>query len=598
MKQVAVLGMPNTGKSTFFNRLTGASASISNWTGTTVDLMMAQVQLGEEQAEVIDLPGIYDLRGFSEDEEVVRQVLKSTPLHLVLLILNTSQIDRQLSLAIQVKHLRLPTVLLLNMADEAPKFGVVVEVEKLGAELGMPVVLMSAKHGQGYTIACQVIAEMLHRQQESVIATLLEDQLVPDRQIAEEMGNLLQRTVSAPKQLKENRTSRLDQVLLHPLWGLPIFFAAMFCMFQLVYTLATPIQDILQQGLDGFKQMALIPLIAGLPTFLQAFLLEGLYDGLGTVAAFIPVIVLFFLGMAVVEDSGYLARSAFLMDALMARLGLDGRSFVMTLMGFGCNVPAIMGTRVMRSPGLRLLTMLVIPFSLCSARLTVFIFMTAALFSPSVAPAVLFSLYLVSFAAAILTAFLFRGKYPNQEPLVLELPPYRLPTLRQMLLRSWHEVRHFLRFSYRFIIIGVVLIWLLNHLPTDVPVASAESLSGLLGEVTQPFLAPLGITPQLAVTLLFGFIAKEVVLGGLAVIYQQSGDTALMGAIAHQINWAQAYSFMLFTLLYTPCLSAIAVLKSESKSHQFTLLSVAWSLGLAWLSSFVFYQTVQLLGLV
>jgi len=598
MKQVAVLGMPNTGKSTFFNRLTGASASISNWTGTTVDLMMAQVRLGEEDAEIIDLPGIYDLRGFSEDEEVVRQVLKSTPLHLVLLILNTSQIDRQLSLAIQVKHLRLPTILLLNMADEAPKYGVVVETEKLGAELGMPVVLMSAKHGQGYEIACQVISETLQQQQKSVTAYLSEDQLLPDRQIAEEMGSLLQRAVSVPKQLKENRTSRLDRLLLHPLFGLPIFFAAMFGMFQLVYTLATPIQDILQQGLDGFRQVALVPLVASLPPFFQAFLLEGLYDGLGTVAAFIPVIVLFFLGMAVVEDSGYLARSAFLMDALMARLGLDGRSFVMTLMGFGCNVPAIMGTRVMRSPGLRLLTMLVIPFSLCSARLTVFLFMTAALFSPQVAPAVLFSLYLVSFAAAILTAFLFKGKYNNQEPLVLELPPYRLPTFRQMLLRSWHEVKHFLRFSYRFIIIGVVLIWLLNHLPTDVPVASAQTLSGMLGQVTQPFLAPLGITPELAVTLLFGFIAKEVVLGGLAVIYQQSGDAALMGAIAHQINWAQAYSFMLFTLLYTPCLSAIAVLKSESKSQRFTLLSIAWSLGLAWTASFVFYQTVQLLGLL
>lgn len=253
MKQVAVLGMPNTGKSTFFNRLTGASASISNWTGTTVDLMMAQVQLGEEQAEVIDLPGIYDLRGFSEDEEVVRQVLKSTPLHLVLLVLNTSQIDRQLSLALQVKHLHLPAVLLLNMADEAPKFGVVVEAEKLGAELGMPVVLMSAKHGQGYDLAYQTITEMLHRQQEATPAVQLEDQLAPENQIAEEMGSLLQHAVSVPQQLPENPTSRLDRLLLHPLWGLPLFFGAMFCMFQIVYALATPVQDLLQQGLETSK---------------------------------------------------------------------------------------------------------------------------------------------------------------------------------------------------------------------------------------------------------------------------------------------------------------------------------------------------------
>jgi ferrous iron transport protein B len=284
------------------------------------------------------------------------------------------------------------------------------------------------------------------------------------------------------------------------------------------------------------------------------------------------------------------------MDALMERLGLDGRSFVMSLMGFGCNIPAIMGLRVMRSPALRLLSMLVIPFSLCSARLNVFIFMTTAMFSASMAPLVLFSLYLFSFAAAILTAFIFKGKYPNQEPLVLELPPYRFPTVRQMLLRAWMETKHFLKFSWKFIVFGVVMIWLCNNLPTTAAPASAQTISGMIGQALQPILGPIGINPKLSVALIFGFIAKEIVLGGLAVIYATQEDAGLAGVIAKEIDWVQAYSFMLFTLLYVPCLSTVAVIKAESKSVKFAMLSVVWSIGLAWAVSFLFYQGARALG--
>ncbi len=595
MKQIALLGMPNTGKSTFFNRLTGANASIGNWPGITVELMTANVKLGEEQASVVDLPGIYDLRGFSEDESVVRRFLESTPLHLVLMILNATQIDRQISLALQLKHLHLPAVLLLNMADEAPEFGVVIEASKVAQHLGMPVVPISAKYGDGYDTAYATIVAQLKQSQPTSIGDF-EASFVSEPQMAVEMENLLQDAVKTPVELEENLTTKLDRVLLHPVFGLPIFFGAMFLLFQGVYALGTPLQKLLENLLDWFRSAALEPLLAGLPIFFKDFLLDGIYTGIGTVASFVPVIFLFFLFMAMVEDSGYLSRSAFLMDSLMARLGLDGRSFVMSLMGFGCNVPAIMGTRVMRSPSLRMLTMLVIPFSLCSARLNVFLFMITALFTPRSAPVVLFSLYLFSFVAAILTALLFKGRFPNKEPFVLELPPYRFPTLKHMVNSSWRQARKFLLWSRRFIIFGVVAIWALNNLPTNVPPASAQTLSGMIGQVTQPLLAPIGINPQLAVALIFGFVAKEIVLGGLAVIYGKSSDTDLMSAIAHQIDWVQAYSFMLFTLLYVPCLSTVAVIRSESKNLKFTLFSVAWSVGFAWVASFIFYQSARALG--
>ena len=324
--------------------------------------------------------------------------------------------------------------------------------------------------------------------------------------------------------------------------------------------------------------------------------MDGIYNGVGTVAAFVPVIILFFLVMTVVEDSGYLSRAAFLMDSLMSRMGLDGRSFVMLLMGFGCNVPALMGTRIMRSRALRLLTMLVIPFSLCSARLQVFLFIITAIFTATAAPFVLFSLYLLSFATALVTAVLFKRGFPSTDPFIIELPPYRLPTGRQILLRAWHEVRHFLKRATKFITAGVVAVWVLTHIPGDVPAASPETLAGHLSSLLAPVLSPIGIDEQLAVVLIFGFVAKEIVIGSLAAIYGLEGG-ALMGLIAQKLDWVQAYSFMLFTLIYTPCLSAVATLRNEAKSTGFMLASVGWSLLLAWVVSFVFYQGARLLGL-
>jgi ferrous iron transport protein B len=594
--RIAVLGMPNTGKSTFFNRLTGANASVGNWPGITVDLMTAMVKLGQDEAQVVDLPGIYDLRGFSEDEAVVRRFLETTPINLLVIILNSTQLDRQLSLALQAQFLQIPALLLLNMADEAPKFGINIDPAAIAKQLGMPVVQMSAKYGQGYADAYRTIKAQLASHPTAVMAAPIADVLPSDEQMALDLENLLNTTVVIPTGARSDWTARLDKVLLHPWLGLPIFFAAMYLMFQIVYTIGKPLQDLLASGVDGFKNIALEPLLGNLPKFLHDLLVNGLYEGVGTVLAFVPVIALFFICMAIVEDSGYLSRSAYLMDAFMERLGLDGRSFVMSLMGFGCNIPAIMGLRVMRSPALRLLSMLVIPFSLCSARLSVFIFMSTALFSAKMAPLVLFSLYMFSFAAAILTALIFKGKYPSQEPLILELPPYRFPTFKQMVMRAWQETRHFLRFAWRFIIFGVVMIWLCNNLPYGLPPASPGTISGMIGQATQPILGPLGINPQLSVALIFGFIAKEIVLGGLAVIYNTQSDASLSSAIAAQIDWVQAYSFMLFTLLYVPCLSTVAVIKAESKSWKFASLSVFWSIALAWVVSFVFYQGARALG--
>jgi len=587
MKRIALIGMPNTGKSTLFNRLTGAHAKVGNWPGITVELLAAKVLIGGEMVQLVDLPGIYDLRAHSGDEAVVTTFLARNAVDLAIVVLNASQAERQIMLLGQVARAGLRLILVLNMADEAATLGITIDRETLSADLAVPVCLISAKYGQGVEQLHALIAAAL-RGKDPVESASAAGGLLEQR-----LEAAVRRSVIIPAHASHALTEKIDRVLLHPWMGLPIFFALMFLLFQAVFFVGKPIQDAMAWALAAFRTAVLDPALTGLPAAASGLLLDGMYNGLGTVASFVPLIILFFLCMAIVEDTGYLSRAAFLMDALMSKFGLDGRSFVMILMGFGCNVPALMGTRVMRSRGLRLLTMLVIPLSLCSARLQVFVFFIAALFPANIGPLVLFSLYLVSIATAMLTSQIFKPRFVNDDPFVLEIPPYRFPTIRQMLLRGWHEVSHFLRRATRFIVAGVVLVWLLTNFPAGAAPGSLDTWAGQIGGLLNPVLSPLGIDPKLTIALIFGFVAKEVVIGALAVIYAQEGG-ALMTTIAGQIDWVQAYSFMLFTLIYTPCLSTIATIRSEARSRPFTALAVVWPLALAWMVSFVFYQGARI----
>jgi ferrous iron transport protein B len=588
MKRIALVGMPNTGKSALFNRLTGGHARVGNWPGVTVDLYSAKLLLGSEMVELVDLPGVYDLSGFTEDEQVTRHFLENHPVDLVIVVLNAAQIDHQLRLALEVKKTGLPMVVAFNMADEAKRYGIEIDVKNLAAQLGAPCILLSAKFGQGIDELKSRVQEMLRLGRSSVPQSL-HKYFFKEDSLEQEAESLLKKNVKLPKVMPRGMTQTIDAFVLHPIFGLPLFLLILLLLFQIIYGIGTPLQDALGFVLDQFRDFAMKPLANFLPPFLYGFLVEGIYDGVATVLSFVPVIVLFFVLMGFVEESGYLGRAAFLMDALMARLGLDGRAFVMLLMGFGCNVPALMGTRVMRSRSSRLLTMLMIPFSLCSARLQVFVFIIGAIFTPRQAPFVLLSLYIVSMVVAFLTAFIFKRRLSSDEPFAMELPPYRLPTLAQVLTRAWLEIHYFLKRASTFIIVGVVCVWLLTHMPPSAPPASSATWAGIIGQALAPVMQPIGIDPLLTIALIFGFIAKEILIGSLAVIYGREGD-ALVPIIAAQMDWIKAYSFMLFTLLYTPCLSTIATLRSESKSIGFTLFALCWALAIAWLVSFVFYQ--------
>ena len=590
MKRIAFLGMPNTGKSTLFNRLSGSSARVGNWPGITVDLHAVKTFLGGHIAELVDLPGIYDLQGLSEDEKIVQSFINQNKIDLAIVVLCSAQIERQLSLLLQLQKLNIPCVLALNMHDEAKKMGIAIDAVLLEKKLKTPTIKTSAKYGEGIAELLKACTKVINQKVSTPIKKIkplnASDQISNEKTIK----TLIKLTVKYPIKLNDKNTKKLDRLFLDPYWGLPIFFIIVFSIFQFIFTLGKPIQDLMTQFFNFFRVDYLEPLFTDHHGIFQSLLLDGLYLGVTTVAAFVPIIILFFLIMSVVEDSGYFSRAAFLMDTLMEKIGLDGRGFVMMLMGFGCNVPALMGTKIMRTKELRLLTMFVIPFSLCSARLQVFLFIITALFSAKYGPLVLFGLYLLSFFTIFISALIFKHQFKNKEPIIIELPPYRFPTMNQIIKRSVLEIKHFLTRATKFIIIGVLLVWALTHFPMDVPIASELTYSGQLGKWLSPIFHPIGINEQLVIALIFGFIAKEIVIGALAVIYGVEGS-ALAHHLYSNVSQIQAISFMIFTLIYTPCLSTIATLRNESKSLSFVIYSVFWALLLAWVFSFIFYQT-------
>jgi ferrous iron transport protein B len=595
VKRLAFIGQPNTGKSTFFNRITKANAAIANWPGLTVELYQARVQLEAEVVECVDLPGIYDLNGFSEDERVVQRFLETYPVNLVVVILNAAQIDRQLRLLMQVQTLGLPVVALLNLADEAKRLGVKFDAVILSERLGVPVYAISAKQGQGCNRAIAGITTALQTATEPYQVNNLVAALGERPVTIEAVNNILDGTLEMPSITARTLTNLIDGVMLHPLFGLPLFFASMFGVFWIIWNVGLPSADPVDAVTGWFQATLLEPAVSVLPKLLQDLIINGIWAGFAALLSFVPLVAIFFIVMGVLEGSGYLSRAAYLMDALMGRLGLDGRTFVLQMMGFGCNVPAIMGTRVLRSRGMRLLAMLIIPFSLCSARLQVFVFILAAVMPGSQGAIALFLLYLMSFGAAFMLAvILSQFKYfQARDPFVLELPPYRLPTLQQVFLRVWGEMKEFVVRLSMFMVIGSSLIWFLTSFPQGS--TGLDTYAGQLGSIFQPLMNPIGINPFLTVSLIFGFVAKEIQIAALTVLYGLS-DEGVAQEIQRTVTFAQGFSYCLFSLIYIPCLTTLGAIWGESKSVRYTIIAVAVPLITAWTLSFIYYQGSLLLG--
>ena len=596
IKRVGVVGQPNTGKSTFFNRITGASAAIANWPGLTVDLLQASVKMNQESVEFVDLPGIYDLNGFTEDEKVVQKFLESYPVNLILVIINATQIDRQIRVALQIKSLGLPAVVILNMADEAKRYGVKINAEILSDRLGMPVYPISAKYGTGCPRAISGIAKAVASQPQSYRVENLASHLASNPVTKEDLVTTLENAVEMPSLTAITFTNTIDRVMLHPIWGLPLFFLTMLGVFWLIWTVGLPSADPVDAVTGWIQETILEPLVSFLPELVQRLIIDGIWGGFAAIISFLPLVALFFVAMGVLEDSGYLPRAAYLMDAFMSHLGLDGRAFVLQMMGFGCNVPAIMGTRVIRSRAMRLLSMLIIPFSLCSARLQVFVFILGIILPGTQGAIALFLLYLLSFVVALGVAAILSNNqhFQSREPFVLELPPYRFPTFKQVLFRVWNEMKSFVQRVTVFAIVGGTIVWLLSNFPQGSE--GLDTFAGRIGLIFAPLMNLIGINPFLTVSLLIGFIAKEVQISALATIYALSNQL-LADKLSETITFAQGFSYCIFSLIYVPCLTTLSTIWGETRSIRYTILSVLFPLTLAWVMSFIFYQGSRLLGL-
>ncbi|MBF0184282.1 MAG: ferrous iron transport protein B [Magnetococcales bacterium] len=698
---IALAGNPNCGKSALFNRLTGSRQRVANFSGVTVSRKEGEAQHKGWLLRFVDLPGTYSLSTLTMEEKLAQEYLLGNDYDLILNIMDAGNLERNLFLTTQLIESGRPRVHVLNMADEARRKGIQINLPLFAKLLDGPVLLTVARTGEGIEALLDLLVQEAEQQLVRRGVTVRYDSHLEEAilRLSHKMHSLP--GLSQPSQarwraiqLLEGNTGlpgapaltaqlalqgeaeryhlaamhgdpaevllangrygfirgllretvqqtlitgsqmgfgeRLDALLLHRVLGLPLFFLLMWVMFQSTFTLgkipAETINDLFQWlGAQVGEWLA--------PSLLRELLTGGILPGVGGVAVFLPTIVLLFLFIALFEDSGYMARVAFLTDRVMHVIGLHGKAFIPLLMGFGCNVPAIMATRAMENPRDRLVTILINPFMSCSARLPVFVLFAGAFF-PAHEGTVVFSIYLLGILTALLSGLLlkktlFRGV---SEPFVLELPPYRWPTLRSVIRHMWEKAVEFLKKMGGVILAGSIIIWFLQAYPREVQLpwnpeerlatierqlpegeerqAAIKALQaeqsaaeqegrylGQLGHWIQPVFAPLGFDWRTSIALLTGFVAKEVVISTLGVLYHSGKEDelqkdVLQQKLTHAMPAHVAYGFMLFTLLYIPCLATIAVIRRETMSWRWPLLSALFGLSVAWLAAW----TVHTLG--
>jgi ferrous iron transport protein B len=647
--RVALTGNPNVGKTTLFNALTGSRQHVGNWPGVTVEKKTGRVGRNGREIEVVDLPGTYSLTAYSVDEVVARDYILDEKPDVVVQVVDATNLERNLYLTTQLAELKTPMVIALNMADMAEARGDSIDHRKLSAFLEIPVVRTVGTRGDGLgdllDAAIREAETSPHHEHtvgygkdvEAMIASLA-DALAADTDLAgryplrwlavkllEGDENILAKVrggaasarvegilssvdadeceaMMADKRYEAiaavlpqvrkaepgsmSPSDMVDRVVTDRYLGIPIFLALMWGAFELTFTVAAPFMTAIDAAVARLAEFA-----AGSiePAWLASLLGDGIIGGVGSVLIFLPNIFILFLILAILEDSGYLARAAFIMDRPLYALGLPGKAFIPMLVGFGCNVPAIMATRSIEGENDRLLTILANPFMSCSARLPVYILFAGAFF-PAHAGSVVFFLYVLGIAVAIGSAKLFRSTILPGEvsPFVMEMPPYRIPTAATALLHMWSRGSMYIRKAGTIILAGVAIVWLLASFPFGVEYGSAESLAGMIGHALEPLVAPLGFDWKVAVALIFGFIAKEIVVGSLGTLYGTGEETLSEALLADPgLSAAAALALMVFVLLYTPCVAALGVIKKETGSWRWAGFSVAYSLAVAWLLAFV-----------
>ena len=663
----ALAGNQNCGKTTLFNALTGSNQHVGNFPGVTVDQKAGVIKGTDHQ--VVDLPGIYSIRPYTQEEIVTRDfILKSRP-DAIINIVDATNIERNLYLTLQLLTLQVPTVIALNMMDELVGNGGSVDVQKMSEALGVPVVPISAAKNQGITelvdtlidtasrrvtpkvqdfcpegpvhrcihAVCHIIEdhaqriniarrfcamkliegeqdffdalELSQNEKELIEHTVIEMEhetgLDRNAALADMRYNFIEKVcgecvVKAKESREHRRSMQIDKVLTHRIFAIPLFIAIMGLVFFLTFNVVGAfLSNVMSYAIDGLTLLADRALTAyGINPVVHSLVIDGIFAGVGSVVSFLPLIVTLFFFLSILEDSGYMARVAFVMDKLLRKIGLSGRSFVPMLVGFGCSVPAIMATRTLSSNRDRKMTILLTPFMSCSAKIPIYTLFAAAFF-PGHELLVMLALYFGGILVGILVALVlkntaFKG---NPVPFVMELPNYRFPSAKSVVLLMWEKAKDFLTRAFTVIFMATVIIWFMQTFDTRLNVVenSADSILAALGRLVSPIFAPLGFGDWRMVTaLVSGFTAKEAVVSTFGVILGVSTEQ-LSIALHSLFTTASAASFLAFCLLYTPCVAAVSTIKTELKSGWKTVGIVFAQCLVAWLAAFMVYHVGLLL---
>ena len=597
-KTIALVGPPNSGKSTLFNRLTGLRQKVANFPGVTVEQHTGVAELPDGRAvQLIDLPGIYSLSPRSEDEQVAYDVLTGrradTPKpEAILLVLDSTNLGRHLMLAAPILALGMPTLIVLNMADDLRNRDGHVDPAALSAQLGAPVALVSARQGEGIDQVFDFMAGALARPTTMDLPVL---QDVPKcREWAGRMGQGARYRPPAPPQW----THRLDSVFLHPVAGPVVFAVVVLAVFQILFTAAVPLMDGVRWLFDvsGAWVAATLP-----PSVFRSLLTEGVWKGVGSVVVFLPQVLLLFLFIGILEDSGYLARAALIADRTMARVGLQGKSFIPLLSAHACAVPAILATRTIENKRDRIATILVAPFMTCPARLQVYTLIIAA-FLPerrlfgvfSSRAAALLGLYALGFLAAVATARVLKSSIlkSGHTQFLLEMPSYRWPTMQSLGLRLMDRSKIFLRRAGTVILLVTVVLWIMAHVPTQGGHAPAieHSFVGEIGHAIEPVIKPLGFNWKIGIGLITSLAARETIIGTLGAIYGMDPAThsrGLQAAIQHDLTPGGAVALLVFFAFAMQCISTIAVVRRETGGWKWPAFQFGYMSVLAYSGAFL-----------
>ncbi|WP_029044258.1 MULTISPECIES: ferrous iron transport protein B [Cupriavidus] len=602
--RVALVGNPNCGKTALFNRLTGSRQKVANYAGVTVERKEGHfVSPAGRQVRVLDLPGAYSLHAASLDEAITRDVcLGQRPGEprpdLLVSVVDATNLRLHLRFVLELRRLGLPMVLVLNMSDAAERRGIHIDRDKLAAALGMPVVETIAVRRDG---AASLLAALDAALPDAPPAT---DAPPSDLDVHHEVKRLLEAAVTMPARTAAI-DDRLDRIVLHPVFGLAILAVLLFLMFQAVFSWAAPVMDGIEAAVHWFGELVGSHLPEGM---LRSLLVDGLIAGLGSVIVFLPQILILFLFILTLEESGYLPRAAFLLDRLMMGAGLSGRSFIPLLSSFACAIPGIMATRTIQDPRDRITTILVAPLMTCSARLPVYALLIGA-FIPARTVAglfnlqglVLFALYVAGIVSALVVAYVLKyfRRDRTDHPLLMELPSYRIPNPRDIAIGLWERARIFLSRVGKVILTLTVLLWFLATFPSPPDGATAPaidySFAGIIGRALEHVFAPVGFNWQICIALVPGLAAREVAVGALATVYALSGSddavaSQLAPMIASQWSLATALALLAWYVFAPQCISTMAVIRRETNSWKVMAASTLYLFALGYLAAFATYR--------